>query len=479
MLQRTKIISEGTISKMLAEIGIKSGSTLATQVLRRQDGEFAKNTAITILSRILTFITGIALSIVIARALGPQGKGIYSLAILFPSLIVTFTNLGIGSATIYYIGQRKYSLKEVLGSNLILGFFISAICIAFATVAVFFFQNLFLKGVSRIYLLISLALIPAAVLYEYLSSILLGLQRIKEYNLTGIFKSLIFLILAIVILVGLKAGTMGAIFSTIITFFATSLFTFWRVRRIIRESSYKPSKAYARDALLYGIKSHLDSVLTFLNYRLDMFLVNLFINPLAVGYYSISVAIAEKIWMVSQAASIVLFPKVSSMTDEKLRKEFTPIVSRNVLLITGVGAIIVFFLSKKLILLLYSNAYQSSIRPLQILLLGIVALSAQRIIAHDFSGRGKPILNAYLSAISLIVNICLNFVWIPKIGIEGAAWASTVSYTVSLIVGLLMYKRISGNSIRRVLIVQRSDLIAYKRFLNTLVKGKRPQQYDQ
>ena len=52
---------------------------------------FIKNTSITFMTRILQLILGVGISIIIARVLGPEGKGIYSLAILLSALLITFS----------------------------------------------------------------------------------------------------------------------------------------------------------------------------------------------------------------------------------------------------------------------------------------------------------------------------------------------------------------------------------------------------
>jgi O-antigen/teichoic acid export membrane protein len=431
---------------------------------------FTKDTSLTLVSRVFCVFTGLATSIIIARILGPEGKGVYSLSILLPLLLINFLNLGIGSATVYYTGKREYALKKILGNNLIIGTIISGIAILAGIIIIIFFRELFLEGVPSLYLFISLGLIPMSLMYIYLINILLGIQKIAKYNLVAISRELFSLILVVIMLVGFKTGVIGGLSARIIATLLAVIIAFWWILKFSGGIVCRLDKDYIKDTTLYGIKAHTGNMLAFLNYRLDMFLVNFFINPLAVGYYSISVGIAERLWLVSRSASTVLFPRISSEKDEKQKKEFTPIVSRNVLFITFVGAIFIYFLSRWAILLLYSEAYLASVRPLQLLLPGIVALSSSRVLANDIAGRGKPILNTYMSVVTVSINIGLNILWIPTFGIEGAALASTVSYIVQTIGRLLIYRKISGNSIIKTVFVQRSDLKLYKRFILSVFK---------
>ena len=67
----------------------------------------------TFITQILIFFLGILVSVILARQLGPEIKGVYSIVTLFPSLLVYFTSFSLGQAAIYYIGKAKYSRKEI------------------------------------------------------------------------------------------------------------------------------------------------------------------------------------------------------------------------------------------------------------------------------------------------------------------------------------------------------------------------------
>ena len=165
--------------------------------------------------------------------------------------------------------------------------------------------------------------------------------------------------------------------------------------------------------------------------------------------------------MISNAASTVLFPWVAAETEEQRRKEFTPLVARTVLWTTGLGALALALLSRWIVLLLYSEAFLPAVGALQALLVGIVALSAGRVLANDIAGRGFPGLNIYIGLAAVLTNVVLNLLWIPRYGIVGAAWASTASYTVSFLGALFFYCRLSGNRWTKVVFPQPGDLRRY------------------
>jgi O-antigen/teichoic acid export membrane protein len=425
-------------------------------------GAFTKNTLITFITRVLMLIFGIGASIIIARILGPGGKGIYSLAILLPTLLIAFTNFGIGPASVFFIGKRKYPLKEVFGNNIIYTISISIFAILIGLIVIFFFSNKLFPGVPIEYLLLALGLIPCLLFLGFVGHILLGLQKFKKYNFISFLQVFLFFILVAIFLLGFHLGIKAAIIAGILSFFITCLILFFKVKKETKGISLKPSRDYFKNTFLYGIKAHLGGVFSFLHYRIDIFLINIFINPLAVGFYSIAVGLSEQIWLISQSAATVLFPKVSSETDKKKLKEFTPLVFRNILLITIAIATLLFILSHWIIVLFFSEAFFDSILPFQILLIGTVAVSGWRILVNDLASRGKPMLNTYIIGISLFLNIILNILWIPKFGIIGAAWATAISYTVALLITIVIYSKISDNKIRDIIFIKKSDFKFYQ-----------------
>ena len=430
-------------------------------------GKFTKNILITFGTRVFQLILGIGSSVIIARMLGPQGRGIYSLAILLPGLLAVFTNLGIGPASVFYIGKKKYSPKEVFGTNIIFAGLISIFTIIIGLIIVFFFSDKLFPGVPKECLFLALSVIPLQFFSGFAVHILLGLQKIKKYNFIQLIQNFIFLFLIIIFLLGLRFGVKAVITANILAIFVGSVVLFLQTKKETNGIVFSLNREIIKDFVLYGSKIYLGNILSFLHYRIDMFMLNVFLNPIAVGFYSVAAALAEKIWLISQSAGTLLFPRVSSETNEESLNKFTPLVCRNTLFITTLSAIFLFLIGRWLIILLYSKEFSNSVLPFQILLIGAITISGWRILASDLNGRGKPLLNSYITGISVIINIILNIIFIPKFGINGAAWATAISYTIVLIITIIVYSRISGNRIVDIIFIKKSDLRYYKNFLTS------------
>lgn len=431
---------------------------------------FSQKAGMTLVARVISLIFGFATSILLARVLGSEAFGIYSLAMLLPAVIVVFADFGISPANVYYVAQEKFCRREIFWNSILFTAVIGFFAVIFGLIISLYFGENFFQGVPQNYLFLALLFIPIKLFFTYIRNMLLGAQRFWEYNLLNIVPAISFFILIVIALWILKTGVRGALVAGIMAWFLTDIVLFFKTKQAFGGISIKRNYRYQKKAIDYGLKAYLGNALQFLNYRLDMFLVNSILNTTAVGYYSIAVLLVERLWLVSQVASTVIFPRVASETDEKKRLEFTPLVARTVFWVTAFGALVLFLLSRVLIIVFYSDKFLPSLPPLQALLIGVVALAVGRVLALDISGRGKPILNTYVAAITLVLNISLNLLWIPKYGIVGAAWASTISYVILFMCTFLFYNSITGNSLKKVLLPQSGDWTIYKETVISIIK---------
>ena len=149
--------------------------------------------------------------------------------------------------------------------------------------------------------------------------------------------------------------------------------------------------------------------------------------------------------------------------------ELTPRVLRSSLLLTAVAGVILYLLSGPLLVLFYSAEFSPALSAFRILIPGIVALSVAKILSSDFSGRDKRIYQTVATAIAFAVNVVLCFVWIPRYGIEGAAWASTAAYTLQSGIMIVLFRKLSGRGVSESLIIRSEDLALYGTTLRRLL----------
>jgi len=426
------------------------------------------NSVLTILRQLIGIVIGMLSAMIIARILGADGQGKYALIILLPNMFYTLFNLGVPVSTVYYIGQKEYMLEDVFKTNLLIAVALSLFTGLISCLFVYLYQDTFYEQIEWSILAISLISLPFIFLNKNLQVIFQGKEEFKKFNLIVILNQLGVFVFCVVFLIVLGWGLLGAVAafvsSQLLVFIA--LFYFLKQDFNLTFSKGSFSKSYFRSSFFYGLKGHISNILAFINYRVDLFIIAYFLNDAAVGLYSVAVTIVERIWVVSQSVSTVLFARVSNLSTDIERAKFTAIVARNVLFISFIGGVLLYFLGGWLIYLLFGSEFVDSAAPFIWLIPGVVLLSFARILSNFFSGIGKPEINTYVASFTTILNIGLNIYLVPKLGVVGAAIATSITYASNMLIKTTIFGMMNKMSFLEFLLVKSTDFGLYKNYIN-------------
>lgn len=431
------------------------------------------NIVITILRQGFGLVITLGLVVLVSRTFGPVGQGRYSLAVFLPTVLVLFSNLGVPFANAYFLGRGGVSARSALVTSLRLWILLSACGTLVGAVVVHFLADRFFPGVGRELLWIALGALPLALLHALLVSLLQGLQDFNRYNVAMFAQPVTALLLTASAIFVLKWQIEGALVAYALSWLLSAAMAWWVLTPHLGTSRPEEedgqTEGYARRCIAYGWKVQVSINLAFLSYRASVLLINYFMSPAATGVYIIAVMIAEKIWLLSQAASQVLLPRLSELhTDEERRRRLTPLATKIVFAISAAIALVLFAAAKPLIVGFFREEFRESVGALRWLLPGIVLMSAARTLAIDLAARGRVDLNLYVAVLSLVMNVAAAVAMIPRYGINGAAIATSLSYTVNFIVLIVLYKRLSGNSWYELLAWRRADYLVIKGKIDSL-----------
>jgi len=409
------------------------------------------------LSSLIIFLARFATSIIVARTLGVQGKGTYTLVLTISSLLVMLLDFGLASALTYLVASGQYQPRQILNfglwMSLIIG--ITGSLIFYGIYSLYLYQS-FLAGVPPIYIRWVLIFLPINILTSLYLAIILGLQNIFAYNLVNISRAVLNLIL-IILSASIGYGLPGAIWSWLIANLCACLLVFWFLRKDIKLIVFSPGKLL-ESSLRYGIKSYPANLFTLFTYRLDSFFVNFYSGASSVGLYSTGVSSAELIWYIPNAISSTLFPK-SATLEKDVGAHLTARVCRQTLLITVPLAIVFGIIGRMLIPLFYGLDFIGAVIPFLLLLPGVVGMVLTKIIFANLSGSGKPQFATYSSILTFAVTIVLDIILIPIYDIAGAAIASTIAYLLGSFLSVFWFSQQTKIRWIQIIIPTRHDAI--------------------
>ena len=375
--------------------------------------------------------------IVTARALDVDGRGYLALALLFVSILCTFTEFGLGNAGTHFIATGKWTRQEILASH---AFSVIVRCIVIGCigiVAVFFFSEKIIPGVPVEYLYISIIQAPALLIASSILPLLLGIGLAKSYNRIQILSSVIgvgsLIIWWLIFNLDVK---MALLINLLVGFFIATIT--WVYTKNVIGGLAKINFGYLAKAYRYGFGLYASNLISFANNRVIWLLINGITGAVGVGLYSIAQSSTERIYLVADAIGTVLFPKISEdPIANSLR--ITPVVFRSTIIIVTLLSIFLGLIADWVVEIIFSESYVESVSIIRILLIGITFSSGWRVLSQDINGRGKSGVTAVANGILAIIGLVLTLVLLSQIGLVGAAWAAAVAAFLSLIIGVILF----------------------------------------
>jgi stage V sporulation protein B len=404
---------------------------------------------------------GIATSVLIARSVGPTGKGTLDLIVATSALLSMVLGLSLPAGITYVVAQGKVA-ANVLASQLLFVSIVQAF-LALLVVAVLQstrYSQAFLPNWGW-WIIAGLAIyVWAEMLNKFWGAILTGQQQIAIVNNSELVGRMAQFLMLFILAGGLylseKRLSVGLLF--LVTLSASILISLLLVTSLSFKFELSRNFSGLKAAIAFALPCYAANTAQFLNYRLDVFVVGFFAGTTSVGRYTLAVSLAQLLWLMSNSVASVLLPKIAATTDLGDSVRHTAQVTRLSFWATAICAVALALLATQAIPLLYGEAFRPSIAALLWLLPGIVVFSIANVLAAYIAGIGKPRLNFLVSGISLIVTIGLDLALIPKLGIVGASIASTVSYSVSALMLIVFFVRETGSSLRQVLLLTSGDL---------------------
>lgn len=405
-------------------------------------------------------IARLATAIILIAVLDPAARGLQSLLVLLPTLVASLTLFGVGSATpvLLHRGVDEQRLcANLLGLALLVIGVVALLLIPCLPLAAQFLTDPARYHVSSPEVVLGFLLLPPTLLGDYLRSLLAARRDLRQVALSQSAHALVQLGLTLLLVPGLGLGALGAVLAAIAGASAGLAWTLAAVRRFAR-IRVALDWSVLRPLLGLGLRGHIGNVAQTFNYRLDALLVQGYLGQAAVGLYQTGVTLAELIWYIPNAVGAALLPHVAANG----RAGLTPRVVRHTLFLTVVGALgLVAVVWPALALL--RPAYLGAIRPMGILLIGVVALSIHKVLASDLSGHGMPHYPTYTSLLALLITLVGDLMLIPRWGIVGAAWASTAAYCVQTAALLIIFGRVTRQHWWALFVPAAGDLDVYRR----------------
>jgi O-antigen/teichoic acid export membrane protein len=413
-------------------------------------------------SRIVTLLGAALINILTARALGPAGRGSYALPSIDASLASTFL-LGLQTATSYFMLSRHAQRGLIRPVLVAFAAFIVGGCLAATAIAILN-RHTWAAIPAMLYL-------PCSAALSLVSGYWVGRDRMKTLSVVNVSTVLATLACVGIALVVLGRTPWAAICGWLV---GQALVAVWAIVLVLRDAREPGQPVGVLEYVRYAAKAGSLNMMTLLSYRVDVFVVAAF-APLAVlGLYTVAVAGAESTLTLTHTISFVTAPRIGAI-DRRAAAEFAARCTRSTLVFATLLATIIAFLAPLVVHLLFGARFLPLVPALRVLLVGVVALSTGGVITNYFMlNRGMVYVPLTTWGISAAISAGLSLLLVPRLGMIGAAVSVASAYVVGQVAAVVCFSRDTGLHPLRLLIIEREDVVFYRRLLLTAWHRLRP-----
>jgi len=237
------------------------------------------------------------------------------------------------------------------------------------------------------------------------------------------------LVLALLVVVKWQGGIDGLLMVQAFVALAVLPLSLWMVRQDI---TLKIDLAWMRELVSFGYPFIFAGLGYWLFGSMDRWMLASMSSVEETGIYSVAFRFASVVLFVSTAFAQAWSPvaiKIRTDHPEKYRTIYAQVLLLLLFVMLVAGGGLSLF-SGELIFLLMPKEYAASALPLTILCFGIVLQATQQVTAIGISLEKKTFIFARLTWATALINLVLNWFFIPNYGAVGAAWATTISYFV-------------------------------------------------
>jgi O-antigen/teichoic acid export membrane protein len=401
---------------------------------------------------------GILTGVLIARWLGPVGKGVFSGLGLLQSGVAAATG-GVGAAITYLLTKRARTIPELLSP-------LSALLVL---VSILTWGGLLvwsaLHGYSGTWLIFFIS-VPASAILSWQSYLFLGLGRVGLLNKVSLARALLLLVLLFIGIKSLDRGVNGSLVAWAVASYASAAYVVIYVLRMGRPEGGSRLRADLFEMIRFGSRSSLDGVLGFLAYRIDSLVIIAYLGAAGFGMYSVAVAGGEVLYMISRSVARASAHAIGS-TELSESAQVTAKAVRTTTAVIGAMAFVLFLVAPLLVRLLYGERFAAAALPFRILLPGVVAFAPAGIFSSFFSYQlGRPMFGVYLTLGLLVIETAGCLTLVPGMGLVGASIASTVTYLASTIGETWYFCKVTGMSPSVLWIINKGDVRSAFRLLS-------------
>lgn len=390
---------------------------------------YIKNSSWMLFEYITRLISSIFVAIYVARYLGPEKFGILTYALSIVSIFLVISRLGMDSILVRDISKNLEKIKTYMGTAFSLMLISSIFCILVLGVLVEFFEQ---DAATKVYIWI----ISLSLLFQTLFVVDYSFQAEVKAKYASISKVFAFILISIIkiYLVFIEAELLTFVYIYAFEYLIIGLFLLF-AHYLKRDFTFLLSseKSLVKPIMQSAWPLTISALASILYMRVDQIMIKNMLSSYDLGIYSSAVKIYEGWIMIPYVLSISLLPAIVKLKKSSPEKYTNGLIKVFSFIFWGTILVSIFttIFSENILLITFGEEYVSSSSILIIFMWASVFVAQGTISARYLTVEKLEKKIAKRTIVALVINVTLNYIFIPIYGLEAAAFTTFISIFVS------------------------------------------------
>jgi O-antigen/teichoic acid export membrane protein len=380
-----------------------------------------------------------ATTIFLTRTYQPAVYGEFRLLFSFVALVVILFLFGRDSGIIYYAQHEKSKKEDIIRDEVYYGFFMLLI----GTFLLYLFDDFIIynflnETISKTNYHIALIIIP---MWGIFNLLLAGIKAQGMINYSFLLSNLMQRSLRMPFFVLLTIVSTSYISLALSMILSQLVLIYLAVKKVpfvlnIKQINYKDFFTRFKYAFQLGF----NTIIVVLLAKIDVIMIGKYSTTENVAIYDVSAMLAFIVMLpfVALVKSSEPFMK-ALVRDTKIQEKYR----KNLKLATelSLGVLLIYILAGRDVLYIFGSSYMNGFESLLVLSSSFVILILLGAPIEVLNMNGYAKESSYILIVSIVINIVLNYILIPKYGIVGASIATGISLIFSKIVSLFVVRK--------------------------------------
>jgi O-antigen/teichoic acid export membrane protein len=375
--------------------------------------------------------------VLLARWLGLFEYGIYTYVWVWLTVLGTMCGLGFASTVVRFLPEYAEKQEQAYARGFLraghsLTFLAGVFCAVAGLAALYFLQGWYNEA-YQVPMALALLALPAFAMTDYQD----GVGRSQSWLTLALAPPYIFRPMMLIVLVGIAflAGwpmsAVTAAYALVAAMWVTAIVQYVLQKRAFTQVLPAGPRQYRlKFWVLVSLPVLLMEGFTLVMMNMDVLLLDLFVEPDQIGIYYATARTISLIAFVHFAVAAAVMPRFATSYANGDNAAIQQLLRQSrmwTLLPSLAGAVALIALGKPL-LWLFGTEFTAGYPLMFILVLGLLARAGVGPTQGLLVVTGRQNLAAFVLSGAVIANIVLNLTLIPKFGLAGAAWATSIAY---------------------------------------------------